>query len=89
MVYVKDASTPSLLIASSTIKASVNAPIAAFSMALILTSYCVSSIRTARREAQAPSTTMRQKPAGEKTEQSSWVQQALDESREAERKVSK
>ncbi|KAE8136905.1 hypothetical protein BDV38DRAFT_283577 [Aspergillus pseudotamarii] len=68
---------------------SVNAPIAAFSMALILTSYCVSSIRTARREAQAPGTTTRQKPAEEKKEQVSWVQQALDQSREAERKVSK
>ncbi|OGM44343.1 hypothetical protein ABOM_006808 [Aspergillus bombycis] len=68
---------------------SVNAPIAAFSMALILTTYCVSSIRTARREAQAPNTATRQKSAGEKTEQVSWVQQALEESREAERKASK
>ncbi|KAB8239861.1 hypothetical protein ETB97_002327 [Aspergillus alliaceus] len=65
---------------------SVNAPIAAFSMALILTSYCISSIRTARREAQSPTTAMRQKSPSDKAGQESWVQQALNESREAERK---
>ncbi|KAE8147126.1 hypothetical protein BDV25DRAFT_161050 [Aspergillus avenaceus] len=63
---------------------SVNAPIAAFSMALVLTSYCVSSIRTARREAQAPTT--RQKTPSDKADQPSWVQQALEESREAEQR---
>jgi hypothetical protein len=69
---------------------SVNAPIAAFSMALILTSYCFISIRTARREAQAPTTAVRQHSPSDKSEQVSWVQQALEESREVEgRKESK
>ncbi|KAJ5787260.1 hypothetical protein N7457_002250 [Penicillium paradoxum] len=66
-------------------KGSINAPIAAFTMAIILCSYCFSSIRTARRDAktQAPSlgpgTHQRANPSERKDE--SWVQQALDESR--------
>ncbi|KAE8351431.1 hypothetical protein BDV28DRAFT_137105 [Aspergillus coremiiformis] len=55
-------------------------------MALILASYCISSIRTARREAQASTTVTRQKSPSDKTEHVSWVQQALEESREADRK---
>ncbi|CAI7629129.1 unnamed protein product [Penicillium pancosmium] len=60
---------------------SLNAPIAAFAMALILGSYCISSIRTARREAQgqsvATSDAPTRRPSGGKD---SWVQQALEES---------
>ncbi|RAL05767.1 uncharacterized protein BO80DRAFT_420966 [Aspergillus ibericus CBS 121593] len=47
-------------------------------MALLLGSYCISSIHTARREAQsASSTTTTPRPKRTKT-QSSWVQQALE-----------
>ncbi|PYH45189.1 uncharacterized protein BP01DRAFT_357143 [Aspergillus saccharolyticus JOP 1030-1] len=65
---------------------SLNAPIAAFTMAVILCSYCISSINTARREAQSSSsvtstTTTRQKRTDA---QQSWVQQALEESRSSE-----
>ncbi|PWY86236.1 hypothetical protein BO70DRAFT_361065 [Aspergillus heteromorphus CBS 117.55] len=64
---------------------SLNAPIAAFTMALILGSYCISSIRTARREAQsAPTvgtTSTATTAARAKTDsQNAWVQQALEES---------
>ncbi|KAJ6123803.1 hypothetical protein N7471_011120 [Penicillium samsonianum] len=64
-------------------KGSLNAPIAAFTMAVILCSYCFSSIRTARRDAQiqapGPGSYQRATPLERKDE--SWVQQALDESR--------
>ncbi|KAJ5483485.1 hypothetical protein N7530_002731 [Penicillium desertorum] len=62
-------------------KGSLNAPIAAFTMAVILCSYCFSSIRTARRDAQiqGPSSYQRATPSERKDE--SWVQQALEESR--------
>ncbi|KAJ5231562.1 uncharacterized protein N7469_006150 [Penicillium citrinum] len=61
---------------------SLNAPIAAFTMALILGSYCISSIRTARRDAQgqsisAPDSAPRRPSKGK----DSWIQQALEESR--------
>lgn len=62
---------------------SLNAPIAAFTMAVLLCSYCISSIRTARRDAQTqapgPGSYQRATPFDRKDE--SWVQQALDESR--------
>ncbi|KAJ5193910.1 hypothetical protein N7491_001241 [Penicillium cf. griseofulvum] len=52
-------------------------------MAVILCSYCFSSIRTARRDAQtqvpAPGSSHRATQFERKDE--SWVQQALDESR--------
>lgn len=52
-------------------------------MAVILCSYCFSSIRTARRDAQIqaprPGSYQRATPLERKDE--SWVQQALDESR--------
>ncbi|KAJ5608266.1 hypothetical protein N7537_004885 [Penicillium hordei] len=64
-------------------KGSLNAPIAAFTMAVLLCSYCVSSIRTARRDAQTqapgPGSYQRATPFERKDE--SWVQQALEESR--------
>ncbi|KAJ9491117.1 hypothetical protein VN97_g2130 [Penicillium thymicola] len=64
-------------------KGSLNAPIAAFTMAVLLCSYCISSIRTARRDAQTqapgPGSYQRATPFERKDE--SWVQQALDESR--------
>ncbi|KAA8649162.1 hypothetical protein EYZ11_012597 [Aspergillus tanneri] len=69
---------------------SLNAPIAAFTMAILLTTYCVSSINTARREAQTSSGTTaassRPKPPADRNDQTSWVQQALEESRETERR---
>ncbi|PYI00723.1 hypothetical protein BO78DRAFT_401876 [Aspergillus sclerotiicarbonarius CBS 121057] len=62
---------------------SLNAPIAAFTMALLLGSYCISSIHTARREAQSASSTTTTTPRPKRTEsQSAWVQQALEESRD-------
>ncbi|BDD56359.1 hypothetical protein MPDQ_001993 [Monascus purpureus] len=72
---------------------SLNAPIAAFTMAILLCSYCISSIRSARREAANPH------PAGQddhprsyrerssvSLRSESWVQQALEESKEAEKR---
>ncbi|KAL3481580.1 hypothetical protein BJX99DRAFT_253502 [Aspergillus californicus] len=62
---------------------SLNAPIAAFTMAAVLCSYCIYSINTARRgahgrnqfEAQAsPSSVQRQRGA-----QDEWVRRALEE----------
>ncbi|KAJ5176336.1 uncharacterized protein N7482_002213 [Penicillium canariense] len=62
---------------------SLNTPIAAFTMAVLLCSYCFSSIRTARREAQesleAPSS--QQRLSQREKKDSSWIQEALDESR--------
>jgi sensor domain CHASE-containing protein len=62
---------------------SINAPIAAFTMAVILCSYCFSSIRTARQNAQTQASTgaslQRSVPSERKDE--SWVQRALEESR--------
>ncbi|PYH95134.1 hypothetical protein BO71DRAFT_398239 [Aspergillus ellipticus CBS 707.79] len=71
---------------------SLNAPIAAFTMALILGSYCISSIRTARREAQSaastgPITTTTAPRLKKPESQQAWVQQALEESREGEKKA--
>lgn len=61
---------------------SLNAPIAAFTMAVLLCSYCFSSIRTARRDAQmqtpAGSTSSRRHKLSERNDES-WVQQALEE----------
>ncbi|OJZ87144.1 hypothetical protein ASPFODRAFT_44773 [Aspergillus luchuensis CBS 106.47] len=67
---------------------SLNAPIAAFTMALLLGSYCIKSIHTARREAQSTSSiaTTTPRPTKKAESQSSWVQQALEESREGEKK---
>ncbi|XRM47324.1 hypothetical protein ABZX51_010308 [Aspergillus tubingensis] len=57
-------------------------------MALLLGSYCIKSIHTARREAQSTSSTATTTPRPTKKaeSQSSWVQQALEESREGEKK---
>ncbi|RAL16484.1 uncharacterized protein BO97DRAFT_402884 [Aspergillus homomorphus CBS 101889] len=68
---------------------SLNAPIAAFTMAVILCSYCISSIHTARREAQSSppvtsTTTTTTRPKRTDVQQT-WVQQALEESRGSER----
>ncbi|KAJ5747812.1 uncharacterized protein N7511_009508 [Penicillium nucicola] len=62
---------------------SINAPIAAFTMAVILCSYCFSSIRTARQNAQtqASTGTSLQRPVPAERKDESWVQQALKESR--------
>lgn len=62
---------------------SINAPIAAFTMAIILCSYCFSSIRTARRDAQIPAPTSGSYKRAYSSERKdeAWVQQALDESR--------
>ncbi|OJJ44759.1 hypothetical protein ASPZODRAFT_134878 [Penicilliopsis zonata CBS 506.65] len=58
---------------------SINAPIAAFTMAVLLCSYCFSSIRTARREAEhASPTTTRDRPSARSD---SWIADALEESR--------
>ncbi|CAI7564385.1 unnamed protein product [Penicillium glandicola] len=64
-------------------RGSLNAPIAAFTMAVILCSYCFSSIRTARRDAQiqAPGSTSSQRATQFARKDESWVQQALEESR--------
>ncbi|KAI9923957.1 hypothetical protein ASPWEDRAFT_34682 [Aspergillus wentii DTO 134E9] len=62
---------------------SLNAPIAAFTMAIVLCSYCFSSIRSARREAQSSQSDnnnhIRAGPLLDRQSQSSWVQQALEE----------
>ncbi|KAJ5281477.1 hypothetical protein N7478_006849 [Penicillium angulare] len=65
---------------------SLNAPIAAFTMAVILFGYCISSIRTARRDAQDKTLigSNSQQRATQADKDSSWVQQALQES-QAER----
>lgn len=65
---------------------SLNAPIAAFTMAILLCSYCISSIRSARREAQTqnlsgPPSQSQQAPSNLSGKEQSWVQQALEESR--------
>ena len=62
---------------------SLNAPIAAFTMAIILCSYCFSSIRAARREAQQQPDAINphKRVIQPEKKESSWVQQALDESR--------
>ncbi|KAJ5214439.1 hypothetical protein N7449_001608 [Penicillium cf. viridicatum] len=51
-------------------------------MAVLLCSYCVSSIRTARRDAQtqAPGPGSYQRATPERKDES-WVQRALEESR--------
>ncbi|KAJ5474628.1 hypothetical protein N7475_004194 [Penicillium sp. IBT 31633x] len=63
-------------------KGSINAPLAAFTMAIILCSYCFSSIHTARRDAQTKASGsgsyQRATPSERKDE--SWVQKALEES---------
>ncbi|KAL4889059.1 hypothetical protein BDV59DRAFT_205636 [Aspergillus ambiguus] len=66
---------------------SINAPIAAFTMAVVLCSYCFSSIRSARREAHSlPTESPRQATRSSNTPQTqSWVQQAL-ENQNSERK---
>ena len=58
-------------------------------MAVILCSYCVSSINTARREVQTSSGSVdihHKQPTSDKAGTPSWVQKALDESREAEKR---
>lgn len=63
---------------------SLNAPIAAFTMAVLLCSYCFSSIRTARRDAQTKALTednASQRHLPPERKDTSWIQQALEESR--------
>lgn len=57
-------------------------------MAIVLCSYCFSSIRSARREATttATTTTTTGYPNREKESGPSWVQQALDQQREVEQR---
>ncbi|KAJ5714894.1 uncharacterized protein N7483_012075 [Penicillium malachiteum] len=66
---------------------SLNAPIAAFTMAIILCGYCISSIRTARHEAQIQPPVSSSSRQAERKD-ASWIQQALQES-QAERESSK
>ncbi|KAI9042569.1 uncharacterized protein KD926_005424 [Aspergillus affinis] len=72
---------------------SLNAPIAAFTMAILLTTYCVSSIRSARREAQvssaSPTPASRPRPPADRNDQPAWVRQALEESRDSEQRNGK
>ncbi|EYE97876.1 uncharacterized protein EURHEDRAFT_409159 [Aspergillus ruber CBS 135680] len=67
---------------------SLNAPIAAFTMAVLLCSYCIASIRTARRESQSTYTpaSQREKSETRQQQQLSWVHQALEEQREVEQR---
>lgn len=55
-------------------------------MAVLLCSYCIISIRTARRESQSTYTpaSQREKIETRQQKQMSWVQQALKEQREVE-----
>lgn len=55
-------------------------------MAILLCSYCISSIRSARREAQTqnssgPPSQTQQAPPSRSGKEQSWVQRALEESR--------
>ncbi|KAJ5610310.1 hypothetical protein N7510_007029 [Penicillium lagena] len=55
-------------------------------MAILLCSYCISSIRSARREAQTQNLSVlpsqsQQAPSGRSGKEQSWVQRALEESR--------
>ncbi|KAJ5712763.1 hypothetical protein N7493_009231 [Penicillium malachiteum] len=63
---------------------SINAPIAAFTMAIILCGYCISSIRTARHEAQVQPPLSSSSPRQAERKDAAWIQQALQES-QAER----
>lgn len=63
-------------------------------MAIVLCSYCFTSIRSARREATTTTittttTTTTGYPNREKESGPSWVQQALDEQREVEQRKEK
>ncbi|KAJ5949638.1 hypothetical protein N7454_001222, partial [Penicillium verhagenii] len=64
---------------------SLNAPIAAFTMAVLLCTYCFSSIRTARQDAQvqsqSPVTSQQRVARADRDRDASWVQKALEESR--------
>lgn len=57
-------------------------------MAIVLCSYCFTSIRSARREATTTTTTTTTTgyPNRDKESGPSWVQQALDEQREVEQR---
>ncbi|ODM22358.1 hypothetical protein SI65_03204 [Aspergillus cristatus] len=66
---------------------SLNAPIAAFIMAVLLCSYCITSIRSARRESQSTNASASQREKAETRQQQqqlSWVHQALEEQRQVE-----
>lgn len=58
---------------------SLNAPIAAFSMAVILCSYCIYSINIARRGVQSPSVLTIEDAKRREKQEVSWVQRALEE----------
>jgi hypothetical protein len=74
---------------------SINSPIAAFTMAVLLGSYCIASIRSARNESAPAASDSSAGPANgqppprsyrdlaPKVEQPPWMQQALRESWEA------
>ncbi|KAJ5814017.1 uncharacterized protein N7503_000767 [Penicillium pulvis] len=64
---------------------SINAPIAAFTMAVLLCTYCFSSIRTARQDAQVQSPATSKQRASRVDKDASWVQQALEESQAEKR----
>jgi len=55
-------------------------------MAVLLCSYCITSIRTARRESQSTNTSasQREKTEARQQQQQSWVQHALEEQRQVE-----
>ncbi|KAJ5907872.1 hypothetical protein N7495_000554 [Penicillium taxi] len=64
------------------VKGSVNAPIAAFTMALVLLSYCVSSIHSARRDRLSNASRLAMNHTSHPDRKtSSWVRDALDESK--------
>ncbi|KAL2852794.1 hypothetical protein BJY01DRAFT_207612 [Aspergillus pseudoustus] len=60
---------------------SLNAPIAAFTMAVVLCSYCIYSINSARRGAhtQESDSASVQRRLKQKDRQDDWVQRALEE----------
>ncbi|KAL4906437.1 hypothetical protein BDW74DRAFT_150351 [Aspergillus multicolor] len=63
---------------------SLNAPIAAFTMAVVLCSYCIYSINSARRGAhgQATGPATAESLPQRRLKQDDWVKRALDEERE-------
>ncbi|BCR85117.1 uncharacterized protein ACHE_20575S [Aspergillus chevalieri] len=67
---------------------SLNAPIAAFTMAVLLCSYCITSIRSARRESQSTNASASQRERAEawqqQRQQLSWVHRTLEEQRQVE-----
>ncbi|KAL1968786.1 hypothetical protein VTN77DRAFT_1147 [Rasamsonia byssochlamydoides] len=73
---------------------SITAPLAAFTMALLLGSYCISSIRAARREARYNpaasdnnNTVAAGSSSGSSLTSATWVAKALEEERRERERV--